>query len=71
MIVLNGMLILVPVAFYLNANTASVQFDTCFYGQAIEIIAGAVNLTLVDLNLRDAQTHRRRSKRDTDRVRNL
>lgn len=47
----NGLLILVPSAFYLASRD---QFDGAFYAvQALELIAGAVNLTLMSLNARD------------------
>jgi hypothetical protein len=46
----NGLLVLVPSAFYLSSAT----FTTGFYVvQAIELIAGAVNLTLMALSMRD------------------
>ena len=50
----NGVLILVPMAFFLEARAAAGQFDTVFYlMQGVELIAGAVNLTLMGLNMRD------------------
>lgn len=53
-IALNGLLILVPAAFFLEARAAVGVFDTAFIAvQALELIAGATNLTLIGLNMRD------------------
>ncbi len=50
----NGLLILLPMAFILADKAASGAFDTWFYGlQAIELLAGGTNLTLMGLNIRD------------------
>lgn len=50
----NGLLILVPAALYLAAKAKGGEFDTGFYMvQAIELAAGAANLTLLALNMRD------------------
>jgi len=50
----NGLFILVPAAFYLEAQAAAGSFDTRFYTvQMIELIAGAVNLSLMAINIRD------------------
>lgn len=50
----NGLLVLVPCAIVLNRWAAAGSFDTAFYVvQAIELIAGAVNLALMGLNARD------------------
>lgn len=50
----NGLLILVPAAFFLYAKAAAGEFDALFYFvQVLELIAGAVNLSLMALNLRD------------------
>lgn len=50
----NGLLILVPCAIVLNRWAAAGSFDTAFYVvQAIELLAGATNLTLMGLNVRD------------------
>ncbi|MEP3277212.1 MAG: FAD-dependent oxidoreductase [Stappiaceae bacterium] len=50
----NGLLILVPMAFLLEARASAGQFDTVFYGlQGLELLAGAVNLCLMGLNMRD------------------
>ncbi len=50
----NGLLILLPMAFILADKAASGTFDIWFYGlQAIELLAGGTNLTLMGLNIRD------------------
>lgn len=50
----NGLLVLVPCAIVLSRWAAAGSFDTTFYlVQAIELIAGATNLTLMGLNARD------------------
>lgn len=56
-IALNGLLILVPCAFFLASKAAAGVFDIWFYGiQSIELIAGATNLCLMRLNIRDGLT---------------
>ena len=50
----NGLLVLVPSALFLAARAQAAIFDPLFYTvQAIELVAGAVNLTLLALNMRD------------------
>jgi len=50
----NGLLILVPAALYLESKASSGTFDTGFYMvQGLELIAGAVNIVLMGLNIRD------------------
>jgi hypothetical protein len=50
----NGLLVLVPCAIALDAWASGGAFDTRFYlVQGLELIAGAVNLTLMGLNVRD------------------
>jgi hypothetical protein len=50
----NGLLILVPAALYLAALASRGEFGSAFYGvQAIELGAGAINLMLMGLNIRD------------------
>lgn len=50
----NGLLVLVPMAFFLEAKASGGQFDTVFYAlQGVELFAGAVNLCLMGLNVRD------------------
>ena len=53
-IALNGLLILVPCAVFLAGRAGTGTFDAVFYAvQAIELIAGALNLVLMGLNIRD------------------
>ena len=53
-IALNGLLILVPAAWFLAGKAAAGEFDSSFYAvQVIELIAGAANLTMMGLNIRD------------------
>lgn len=50
----NGILVLIPSALFLAAKAKAVEFDTGFYAvQALELAAGAVNITLLGLNMRD------------------
>ncbi|WP_417310505.1 ferredoxin--NADP reductase [Devosia sp.] len=50
----NGLLVLMPSAFFLAARASAGTFDVWFYGvQALELVAGAINLTLLGLSLRD------------------
>ena len=59
----NGILILMPSAFFLALKAQAGAFDTVFYTvQAFEIIAGATNITLLSLNMRDGMALRRRRK---------
>lgn len=53
-IAVNGLLVLVPCAIVLNRWAAAGSFDTAFYVvQAVELLAGATNLALMCLNVRD------------------
>lgn len=57
----NGILILVPAAFFLAMKANAGAFDTLFYGvQALELAAGAVNIALIGRNMRDGLSIRRR-----------
>lgn len=54
LIAANGLIILLPSAFYLASKAAVGSFDAWFYGvQALELAAGAANLTMMGLNIRD------------------
>ncbi|UTM59134.1 hypothetical protein L4174_020700 [Photobacterium sp. CCB-ST2H9] len=56
----NGIIVLLPSALYLSHLAALGQFDRSFYWvQSIELTAGAVNLTLMGLNIRDARRFRK------------
>ena len=53
-IALNGLLLLLPAAFFLENRASAGNFDSWFYGiQTLELIAGALNLSLMGLNIRD------------------
>ena len=50
----NGLLVLLPAAIFLNLWAAQGAFDNRFYLlQAVELLAGAINLLLMGLNMRD------------------
>jgi hypothetical protein len=50
----NGLLVLVPCAIFLDHWASAGIFDTRFYVvQALELLAGATNVALLALNLRD------------------
>ena len=50
----NGILILIPAALFLASKARAGEFDTTFYVvQALELIAGATNITLLGLQMRD------------------
>ncbi|TIO06737.1 MAG: hypothetical protein E5X89_22105 [Mesorhizobium sp.] len=58
----NGLLVLVPSAFLLSNFAGSGRFDTIFMiFQAIELAAGAVNIALLSLNMRDGLSLRRKA----------
>lgn len=53
-IAVNGVLILVPCAIFLDRWAAAGTFDTTFYWvQGLEFLAGVTNLGLMGLNIRD------------------
>jgi hypothetical protein len=63
-IALNGLLILLPSAVFLASRAAAGNFDGLFYlVQGIELVAGALNLTLIGLNIRDGLALSGRVKR--------
>ena len=50
----NGLIVLIPCALFLNNWAAQGVFDTRFYlVQGLELLAGATNLVLMGLNIRD------------------
>lgn len=54
LIAANGLLVLIPCAVVLDRWAAIGRFDTAFYAvQALELLAGAINLALMGLNIRD------------------
>lgn len=53
-IVANGILVLIPCAVFLDRWASAGTFDTSFYVvQGIELLAGATNLILMGVNVRD------------------
>lgn len=64
LIAANGVLILIPAALFLASKAKAGQFDTGFQiVQAVEIIAGAANIALLGLNMRDGLKMRGRLRR--------
>ncbi|WP_448546559.1 hypothetical protein [Thalassotalea fusca] len=54
LIAFNGLIILMPAAIYLNLLATQGEFNVEFYViQVLELIAGATNITLMSLNIRD------------------
>lgn len=61
MIAANGLLILLPCAFFLYSKALSGQFDGVFYAiQAVELVAGATNLFLMFQSMQDAKNIRKK-----------
>jgi hypothetical protein len=55
-IAFNGIAILIPAAYFLNQWAQAGEFGALFYGvQALELIAGATNLSLMVLNIKDGR----------------
>ena len=60
----NGILVLIPSALYLASKARAGEFDTAFYAvQALELAAGAANITLLGLNMRDGLRMKGRFRR--------
>lgn len=54
LIAANGFLVLIPAALFLASKARAGELDTIFYFvQAIELLAGPVNIALLGLNMRD------------------
>ncbi|MHC4055303.1 hypothetical protein [Bradyrhizobium sp. 25ACV] len=50
----NGILLLIPSALFLAFKAKAAEFDTTFYAvQPLELLAGAMNIALLGLNMRD------------------
>jgi hypothetical protein len=63
----NGIFVLVPSAVFLAWRAGAGEFDAAFVAvQATELVAGAVNITLLALNMRDGLTLRRKPTRARD-----
>lgn len=57
----NGLLVLAPSALVLAWQAAALRLDAFFYAvQAVEIVAGSINLALLGLNIRDGLRMKRR-----------
>lgn len=64
LVAVNGVLILIPSALYLSFKANADSFDTAFYAvQILELVAGAANLTLLGLNMRDGLQMKGRLRR--------
>lgn len=62
-IAMNGLLVLLPCAFFLNSKAAAGEFDAVFYAvQALELLAGATNFTLMSLSMKDGFSIRKPKK---------
>ena len=60
---INGILILVPSAIYLNILASSADFGTAFFlVQGLELIAGIVNLVLMAMNFKDGLSISRKTR---------
>lgn len=60
----NGLLVLIPVAIFLSIKAQAGEFDSLFYTmQVLELLAGATNLTLMGLNIRDGRQMSRRHQK--------
>ena len=57
----NGLLILLPSAFFLSNRAGQGNFDAWFYSvQIVELLAGATNISLLILNMKNGITSARR-----------
>ncbi len=60
----NGIIVLIPAALFLASKANAGEFDATFYAaQAVELAAGAINLTLLCLNMRDGLRMKGRLRR--------
>ena len=60
----NGVLVLIPAALFLASKAKAVEFDAVFYAvQALELVAGATNISLLGLNMRDGLRMKGRLRR--------
>jgi ferredoxin-NADP reductase len=65
LIAANGILVLIPSALFLASKARAAEFDMAFYAvQAIELVAGAANITLLGLSMRDGLRLTRWRRRD-------
>lgn len=57
----NGLFILIPCAIFLYTKAIAGEFDVLFYLiQGLELLAGAINLILMTLSMRDGQAIRQK-----------
>lgn len=67
LIAANGLLVLVPAALFLSSKAQAGAFDVTFYAvQALELAAGAANIALLGLNMRDGLKMKGRLRRPRD-----
>jgi len=60
----NGLLVLIPAAVFLSIKAQAGEFDAAFYTvQVLELLAGASNLFLMGLNIRDGRLMGRRHQK--------
>ncbi|MCE6967377.1 hypothetical protein [Cereibacter sphaeroides] len=53
----NGLLVLIPAALFLAAKARAGEFDGTFRAvQAVELVAGALNILMMSRNIRDGRT---------------
>jgi hypothetical protein len=66
LIAANGILVLIPSALFLASKARAGEFDTSFYVvQALELAAGAANIALLGLNIRDGLKMKGRLRRQS------
>ena len=64
LIAANGLLVLIPSALFPASKARVAEFDSAFYGvQALELAAGAANMMLLGLNMRDGLRMKGRLRR--------
>ena len=64
LIAANGILVLIPSALFLASKARAAEFDIGFYTvQTLELAAGAVNIALLGLNMRDGLKMKGRLRR--------
>jgi len=62
----NGILILIPSALFLASKAKAAEYDAAFYAvQVLELIAGATNIALLALNMRDGLRMKAWLRRDS------
>lgn len=53
---MNGLFVLLPAAIFLDKWASAGSFDSTFYiVQGLELVAGAINITLMSMNIRDGR----------------